>query len=147
MANDRSWLRRLFRRGPERDHGPDVRRVLEAYGACLERRDTDRPYRSERELPYAKEEIGRAILTALKFTDRREIVEPLRHGFVELERFLADAEWRLIDEHQRLAAVGGVAGGMSDGQRAAVVRLREEIEARQDRRRQLLLILDEENSR
>ena len=142
MANDRSWLRRLFRRGPERarDRGPDVRRVLEAYGACLERRDADRPFRSERELPYAKEEIGRAILTALKFTDRREIVEPLRRGFVELERFLGDAEWQLIDEHQRPART-------SDERRAAVVRLREEIEARQDRRRQLLLILDEENSR
>jgi hypothetical protein len=57
MANERTWLRRVFRRSPERDGGPDVRRVLEAYGACLERRDADRPYRSERELPYAKEEI------------------------------------------------------------------------------------------
>lgn len=144
MPNDRSWLSRLFRREPEheRDRGPDVRRVLEAYSACLERRDAESPFRPERDLPYSKEEIGRAILTALEFTDRREAVEPLRRGFVELERFLPDAEWQLIDEHERLAAVGGVTSGMSNERRAAVAQLREDVDARQERRRQLLLILE-----
>jgi hypothetical protein len=137
-----NWFSRLFRR--QRD--PDARQVLQAYGACLERA-ADHPYRHERELPYSKEEIGRAILGALKFADRQETRAPLRRGFVELERFLGDDEWRLCDEHDRLAAVGGVRSGMSDERRAAAAHVREAIEARRARRVQLLEIIEAEQQK
>ena len=118
MATARSWLSRLFRREP------DVRRVLEAYGACLERQTTG-TYRRDHDLPYSKEQIGRAILTALKFSDRREVREPLRRGFVELESFLPEHEWTRAD---------------------ADAQLRQDIEDRRERRRQLLEILDRERT-
>jgi hypothetical protein len=136
------WFTRLLRR----DREPDVRRILEAYGACLDRA-AEPPYRHERELPYSKEEIGRALLTALKFADRRETRAPLRHGFVELERFLGDDEWRLCDEHDRLASVGGLRGGMSAERRAAAAHVLEAIEARRARRVQLLEIIEAEQQK
>jgi hypothetical protein len=98
-------------------------------------------------LPYSKEEIGRAILAALKFADRHETRAPLRHGFVELERYLGDDEWRLCDEHDRLAAVGGLRSGMSDQRRAAAAHVREAIEARRARRVQLLEIIEAEQEK
>jgi hypothetical protein len=144
MAKARGWWSRLF----GGDRTPDVRRILEAYGACLERRrGPDAAYRHERDLPYSKEEIGRAILAALKFADRRETREPLARGFVALEQFLPAAEWELIDEHDRLAAVGGLAAGMSDERQQSVARLRIEIEERRARRAQLLEIIEQERSR
>jgi hypothetical protein len=123
-----------------------VRTILEAYGACLGRRTPERAHRHERDLPYTKEEIGRAILIALKFAKTREAAEPLRTGFADLERFLADGEWPLVDEYERLVAVGGLAGGMTDDRRAAAVRLLAEIEARRGRRFELLSILEKERT-
>ena len=144
----RGWFARLFRRGHARGEfdGRHVRVILEAYGACLARRAPERPHRSERELPYSKEEIGRSILIALKFATTREAVEPLRRSFAELERFLAGDEWALIDEYERLAAVGGLGGGMTETRRAEAVRLLAEIEARRGRRFELLSILERERN-
>ena len=140
------WFSRLFRRrAPERDiDGRHIRRVIEAYGACLAHAARERPHRPERDLPYTKEEIGRAILVALRYATTREVAEPLRQAFVDLERFLSDDEWRLVDEYERLAAVGGLAGGMSEARRAAAVDLLAEVEARRGRRFELLAVLDRE---
>lgn len=140
------WFWYLFgRRAPERTtDGRHIRRIIEAYGACLPKTARERPHRPERDLPYSKEEIGRAILVALRYATTRETTEPLRQGFADLERFLSDEEWRLVDEYERLVAVGGLAGGMSDERHAAAVDLLAEVEARRGRRFELLAILDRE---
>ncbi len=145
---ERGWFARLFRRSPARTEpdGRQVRVIIEAYSACLERRAPERAHRPERELPYSKEAIGRALLIALKFARPSYVAEPLRHGFVELERFLPEDEWTLVDEYERLVAVGGLGGGMTDERRAAAVRLLAEIEARRGRRFELLSILERERN-
>jgi hypothetical protein len=143
---DGGWLSRLFRRtAPRRDFDArHVREIIEAYSACLERRASERPHRPERELPYSKETIGRALLMALKFAKTPQVAEPLRYGFVELERFLPENEWTVVDEYERLAAVGGLGGGMTNERRAAAVQLLADIEARRGRRFELLSILERE---
>lgn len=143
------WFSRMFRRrAPERNaDGRHIRRVIEAYSACLAKTARERPHRPERDLPYTKEEIGRAILVALKYATTHEAAEPLRQAFVDLERFLSDDEWRRVDEYERLAAVGGLAGAMSEPRRAAAVDLLAEVEARRGRRFELLAILDREAKR
>lgn len=137
------WLSR-FRFGRRRPGAVDprhARTIIEAYGACLERRPAGEPHRPERELPYSKEEIGRAILLALRFATAPETIRPLRHGFVELERYVPDDEWPLIADYQRLDAT---AASLPADRRDAALRVLRAVEERRERRVELLAILERE---
>ncbi len=118
-----------------------TRAIIEAYGACLDWRPAE-ALRPEDELPYSKEEIGRAILLALRFASNPEAIAPLRHAFVELERFLDAEEWSLVDEYQRAGHDGAMV--MSPERREAARRILADVDERRARRRQLLAILDRE---
>lgn len=141
------WFSRLFTRSaePSRVDGRQARTIIEAYASCLEHRPSGEPHRPERELPYLKEAIGRAILLALRFATRPETAEPLRHGFVELERFLADDEWVLVEEYQRRAAMSGSSvDTMAPDRRNAAIRVLRAVDERRARRVELLAILERE---
>lgn len=138
------WLSR-FRLGRRRRGAIDprhARAIIEAYGACLDRRPAGEPHRPERELPYSKEEIGRAILLALRFATVPETIRPLRHGFVELERYVPDDEWTLIAEYQRLDAAA--TASLPADRRGAAERVLRAVEERRERRVELLAILERE---
>lgn len=142
-----TWLRRLVSRRARGGVAPrQVPAIIEAYGACLDGRPRGALHRSERELPYSKEEIGRALLLALRYATAPETIEPLRSGFVELERFLPEDEWPIVEEYQRHAATaqGGAPDGMPPERVEAARRILREIDERRARRLQLLTILDRE---
>jgi hypothetical protein len=132
------WLSRLFssRRRPARD-AREARAVIEAYATCLERRAAGR-FSRERDLPYSKEVIGRVILRALEVATDERVVIPLRQGFVDLETFLTDAEWAIVEEYERLA-------GASWRPEAGAAFLAQ-VEERKERRRRLLDILEQERA-
>ena len=118
------FLSRLLgrpRRGPAIDPR-EARAILASYVACLERRAPGALGR-EQDLPYSKELIGRVILRALEVATDGRIVTGLRQGFVDLETFVSAEEYT-----------------------DATASLRAEIDARKDRRRQLLLIIEEERA-
>ena len=131
-----SWLSRLRRRraAPAVD-ARRARTIIEAYGACLEQRPPG-ALRPDGELPYSKEEIGRAILLALKFSTGPETTAPLRQGFVELERFLTADEWAVIDEYQRVGRADG--GSMAPERFGAARRILEHVDERCQHRLRLL---------
>lgn len=143
------WLSRLFRRaGRTRLDGRDARQILEAYADCLERRGPGRLHGRERELPYSKETIGRALLLALRFSRGPETTEPLRRGFVDLERFLPDEEYVVVEEHERRATSAGAEASLASmvpERRDAAVRILEAVDERRRRRQQLLAILETEH--
>jgi hypothetical protein len=145
------WITRLFRRGNAKASvdGRDARRIVEAYAACLERAVPGRRHRAERELPYSKETIGRAILLALRYSSGPETTEPLADGFVDLERFLNEEEWPVVEEYEtrlRSPEVPTALDAMAPARRDTAVRILGEVEARRARRRRLLEILDAERA-
>src|SRR2546428_8791003 len=140
------WITRLFRRRNETGSvdGRGARRIVEAYVKCLERARPGRLHRTERDLPYSKEEIGRAILLALRFSPRPETTEPLANGFVDLERFLGDEEWPVVEEYERRLTsteVPAALEAMTPTRWDAAVRILGDVEARRSRRRRPLQIL------
>jgi hypothetical protein len=142
------WLSRVFRRaGRQPLDGRDARRIIEAYAGCLERHGLGRRYGRERELPYSKETIGRALLLALRFSSGPETAEPLREGFVDLERFLSDDEYAVVEDYGRRATSGRAEVSLESmglERREAALRVLEAIDGRRARRRQLLAILETE---
>lgn len=141
MAESRfgAWLSRLFgnRRRPPAIDARKARAVIEAYAACLERRPAGR-FSPERALPYSKEVIGRVILRALDVAADERVTTPLRQSFVDLETFLTDEEWALVEEYERLADASPRAD--------AVAALLAAVEDRRARRWQLLDILARERA-
>ena len=135
----RGWLSRLLSHRRHRGgvDAREARAVIAAYATCLERRAAD-GLGAERDLPYSKETIGRVILRALEFAADERLVAPLRQGFVDLETFLGDEEWAVVEEYQRLAKASSRAD--------AAIDILAQVEERRDRRRQLLAILARERA-
>lgn len=121
-------LKRLFK--PKRTPSPDVQtdtaeceRIINQYGAVLQKTAHLTFGAPESMLPYNKEQIKSAIKVALVLADETS-KEQLRIGYVELARFIPDVEatraaagneallsgdtehpnWKYVEETQRIGA-------------------------------------------
>ncbi len=84
----------------------EIREIICAYFEVLDTGGADWFFEQERGLPYPKEIISRALVAALRRWPGHSDWERWRAGFIEMERFLREADWNLVEEFSARAREG-----------------------------------------
>ncbi|MDP6366864.1 MAG: hypothetical protein QF787_12050 [Nitrospinota bacterium] len=84
----------------------EIREIIRAYFEVLEGGGAESCFGQERGLPYPKELISRALVAALRRWPDGSDWERWRAGFIEMERFLGEVDWDLVEEFSARANEG-----------------------------------------